>query len=191
MKNIALVAVLGALALLIPLMARDAEYSPAPEEPPLPLAPLPYLEPVVPVPIPDLPKPIEPKKKEPLPAGVHCLDDCPLVDPTVVEQKVRAYYKDEPVLVAIARCESHFRHYREDGSLLTNEQGTSATGVMQIMASVHESEAAKLGLSIRDFYGNLAYARHLYDTEGTTPWEASRYCWGSDLAAINMVIPST
>lgn len=187
MKHIALVAVLAVLALLIPLMARDAEYSPAPEEPPLPMAPLPYYEPVVPPPPPDLPKPLEPKR---LPPGTHCLEDCPLIDPAVVEARVREYYADEPILVAIASCESEFRHYDQQGNVLQNKQGSSATGVMQIMASVHESEAQKLGWSIRDFDGNLAYARHLYATQGTTPWEASRYCWGSDFAAINMVIPS-
>ena len=188
MKHIALVAVLAVLALLIPLMARDAEYNPAPEEPPLPTAPLPQIEPVVPKQL-EEPLPLPPKKE--LPPGTYCLDDCPLIDPAVVEKKVREYFADAPVLVAIAECESHFRHYKPDGTLLTNKQGSSATGVMQIMYSVHAAAAENLGLSIRDFYGNLAYARHLYDTEGTRPWEASRHCWGSDIVAINMVIPST
>jgi hypothetical protein len=152
-----------------------------PEEPPLPLAPLPYYEPVEPIPEPELEEPIPVKK---LPPGVNCFEDCPLIDPAEIGQVVRAYYKDVPILAEVARCESHFKHYTPDGVLM-NKQGSSATGVMQLMAIYHEETAESLGWSIRDLEGNLAYARWLYDREGLQPWEASRYCWGSDLVAVN------
>lgn len=152
-----------------------------PEEPPLPLAPLPMYEPVEPIPEPDLEEPMEPKL---LPPGVKCLDDCPLIGTDETERIVRAYYEDVPILAEVARCESRFRHYTENG-VLRNEQGSSATGVMQLMASYHEEEAQKRGWSIRDLEGNLAYARWLYDREGLRPWEASRYCWGSALVAVD------
>lgn len=142
-------------------------------EPPLPMAPLPHYERVEPLPELKLEKPLEPKlKEEPLPPGVKCLDDCPLI-----EKEVREFYADVPVLAEIARCESHFRHYDENGEVLRNKQGSSATGVMQIMASVHGKEANVLGYDLEDLTGNMAYARHLYETQGTTPWNASIYCW--------------
>ena len=93
---------------------------------------------------------------------------------------MRSYYRDIPILVEVARCESHFRQYDATGVVLKNNQGSSALGVMQIMASYHEQAAKELGWSIRDLEGNLAYARWLYEREGLRPWEASRYCWGSE-----------
>lgn len=130
----------------------------------------------------------EPEEKEPeapnLPEGVICTDDCPLIDPNVVREKVEEYFADLPVMVEIARCESRFRQYDEDGTVLKNEQGSSATGVLQIMASYHRKAASRLGYDIDTLEGNLAYGRHLYEQNGTRDWNASRYCWGSAIAAI-------
>lgn len=86
-----------------------------------------------------------------------------------------------PELVAIAGCESKFRQYEADGRPLRNRQGSSATGVMQIMASVHAPEAEKMGLDIETLAGNLHYALHLYKSQGTRPWRASRHCWKKKL----------
>jgi hypothetical protein len=121
-----------------------------------------------------------PKK---LPPGVNCLEDCPLIVPDV-EAVVRDHFRDNPIMVEIARCESTFKHWDTDGSVLMNRQGSSATGVMQLMASYHARPAEKMGLDITDLEGNLAYAEYLYDRQGTTPWNASRNCWGSALALI-------
>jgi len=33
-----------------------------------------------------------------------------------------------------------------------------------------------------DIHGNMAYARHLYETQGTRPWNASAPCWAQTLA---------
>jgi hypothetical protein len=95
-----------------------------------------------------------------------------------VEQTVRAYFADIPVMIRIARCESNFQQYSASGKPLYNEGGTSAIGVMQIMYSVHGSTAKDLGYNLKTLKGNLAYARHLYRNEGTRPWNASRSCWG-------------
>jgi soluble lytic murein transglycosylase-like protein len=96
-----------------------------------------------------------------------------------VEKKVRAYYVDMPVMIQIAKCESRFRQYDENGNALPNADGSGAVGVMQIMSSVHKGAATKLGHDIFTLDGNLAYARHLYQNEGTRPWNASKSCWGS------------
>jgi hypothetical protein len=82
-----------------------------------------------------------------------------------------------PVLREIARCESGFRQFDANGNPLKNP-GSSATGVFQIMYSLHHKAAKKRGWDIRTTKGNLAYAKHLYNTEGTAPWNASKHCWG-------------
>lgn len=101
------------------------------------------------------------------------------VSARTVEQTVRATFANARVLISIARCESRFRHYDENGNVLRNEQGSSATGVMQIMSSVHKGPASELGYDINTLDGNLGYALHLYRTQGTSPWNASKYCWSS------------
>jgi len=98
--------------------------------------------------------------------------------PRSVEQTVRVRFARVPILVKIAKCESRFRQFDEKGKPLRNP-GSSATGVMQIMYSVHRKSARKLGLNINTTEGNIEYAHYLYKNEGTRPWNASRHCWQS------------
>lgn len=136
----------------------------------------------------------EPKEKEPeaeLPPGVICMEDCPLIDPEVVEEIVYMHFADAPIMVDIAKCESRFRQYEKDGTVLKNREGSSATGVFQIMASVHRKNAANLGYDINTLEGNIGYAQYLYELNGTRDWEASRLCWGSADMAMNNVISET
>lgn len=103
--------------------------------------------------------------------------------PKNTEEIVRSYFKDVPVLIEVARCESEFRHQLKDGSVLTGRIDPADTGVMQINKRFHQATATKMELNIDDIFGNLAYARHLYETQGTRPWNASMSCWGHTLAA--------
>lgn len=98
-----------------------------------------------------------------------------------IELIVRNYFADAPVMVQIARCESNFRQYNANGVVLKNPT-SSAKGVFQIMESLHTRTASNLGHDILTIEGNLGYARHLYEREGTRPWNASRHCWGNTLA---------
>ena len=98
------------------------------------------------------------------------------------EAAVREYFKDIPVMIQVARCESQFRHTLADGSVLHGVVDSADTGVMQINKRYHASAAAAMGLSLDDLHGNMAYARHLYETQGTRPWNASSACWGKTLA---------
>lgn len=103
-----------------------------------------------------------------------------------VEDYVREYFKDVPVMIEIARCESRFRQFDKNGKVLKNEAGSSAVGMFQIMSSIHKPVAEKLGLDIHTIQGNAAYARYLYDKQGTKPWEAdpaSKGCWGKTQVA--------
>lgn len=123
-----------------------------------------------------------------LPEGVYCTDDCPLIDPDTVKLEVEEYFADAPVMVEIARCESRFRQFEVDGTPLKNDEGSSATGVLQIMASYHREDALNLGYDIDTLAGNLAYGRHLYDNKGTQPWNESKPCWSSAITANNRAI---
>ena len=98
-----------------------------------------------------------------------------------VEQQVRAYFKDAPVMIKIAKCESGFTHFdsRHPSGLRTNPSPrSSASGVFQILLKTHGKTAARLGFDIRTVKRQLGYARYLYRQNGTSDWNASRSCWG-------------
>ncbi len=110
------------------------------------------------------------------------LNPAPFQTAQTVEEYVREYFADAPVMIAIAECESQFRQYDKDGKILKNPTST-AIGVFQIMASIHQDSAdTELGLDITNVQGNAGYARHLYEKQGTTPWNASKACWGKSEA---------
>jgi hypothetical protein len=98
------------------------------------------------------------------------------------ESVVRDYFKDIPVMIQVARCESTFQHTLADGTVLRGRVDSADTGVMQINKRYHSKAANALGLNLDDIYGNMAYARHLYETQGIQPWSASAPCWGKTIA---------
>ncbi len=81
-------------------------------------------------------------------------------------------------MAEIARCESRFRHFGKNGDIIRGEINSLDVGVMQINEYYHKANAKKLGLNIYSLRGNLAYAKGLYEREGTTPWLSSSKCWG-------------
>jgi hypothetical protein len=99
------------------------------------------------------------------------------------EAIVRSYFSDIPIMIEVARCESDFRHQLTDGTILVGRVDPADTGVMQINKRYHEATATAMQINLDDIYGNLAYARHLYEKQGTRPWNASMPCWGNTLAA--------
>jgi hypothetical protein len=98
------------------------------------------------------------------------------------ETAVREYFNDIPVMIQIARCESTFRHTLADGSVLKGVVDPADTGVMQINKRFHESRAIELGLDLHNLHDNMAYARYLYEKQGTRPWNSSAPCWSRTLA---------
>lgn len=98
------------------------------------------------------------------------------------EAIVRAYFKDIPIMAEVARCESTFRHTLSDGTTLRGVVDPADTGVMQINKRYHEKTAIAMELDLDDLYDNMAYARNLYERQGTQPWSASMPCWGKTLA---------
>ncbi len=94
------------------------------------------------------------------------------------EEYVRTYFKDIPVMIEIAKCESRFRHLDDDGEIHRGTINTLDVGVMQINEYYHLETAQKENYNIYSLEGNTAYARKLYEKEGTAPWKASKPCWG-------------
>jgi hypothetical protein len=97
--------------------------------------------------------------------------------PLTVEEKVNQYFSDLPIMIDIARCESHFRQVDKNGKIFRGVANRYDVGVMQINEMYHLEESKKLGYDIYTTEGNMAYARYLYEKEGARPWIASSPCW--------------
>jgi hypothetical protein len=98
-------------------------------------------------------------------------------NPETLGMYVREYFRDTPVLADIAWCESRMRHLDDNGNILRGEAVQSDIGVMQINTRYHEVDAKELGYDLYTLGGNLAFAKHLYEKQGTKPWAASKACW--------------
>jgi len=92
----------------------------------------------------------------------------PVHDAGAVENQVREFFADTPMMVEIARCESNFRQFTDAGNVLRGAGGT--IGIFQFKESIHSTAAFALGHDLETIDGNLAYARHLYNQSGTQPW---------------------
>lgn len=109
-----------------------------------------------------------------------------------VEKRVREYFADLPVMIEIARCESKFRQFADSGAVLRGGVDNGMLGVFQFHERVHAGAASVQGHSLKTLEGNLGYARHLYNTHGTMPWNSSRYCWEHAVTASSTpAIPPT
>jgi hypothetical protein len=97
------------------------------------------------------------------------------------EQYIRQYFKDIPIMIQIARCESTFRHLDDDGEIHRGRVNNADVGVMQINEYYHLETSEKKGLDIHTIEGNTAYARDLYERQGVQPWSSSKPCWGKYL----------
>lgn len=96
-----------------------------------------------------------------------------------------------PILKKIAQAESYNSHYctieivkkhgcksYEVGAVLyhVNTNGTIDVGKYAIN-SVHFATAVKMNLDVWDEEDNETFARHLFNTQGSEPWYASRKNW--------------
>lgn len=100
-----------------------------------------------------------------------------LQDRKAVEEYLRKEYADTPILVEIARCESTFSQFDKNGRSLRGKVDSDDIGVMQINTRYHGERAEKLGFDIHTIEGNVAYAKFLYEKQGSKPWKASAKCW--------------
>ena len=97
------------------------------------------------------------------------------------ENYVRQYFNDIPIMVQVAKCESTFRHLDDDGDVHRGRVNDADVGVMQINEFYHLNTAEKRGYNIYTIEGNTAYARDLYERQGTQPWSSSKPCWGKHI----------
>ena len=99
-----------------------------------------------------------------------------------VEETVRTYFAETPVMAAIAKCESEFHQFNSDGSVLHGGYKRSMIGIFQI-APLHLPDARAHGLDVNTVAGNIAFAKLLYDRDGTRPWLDSSHCWEKEMIA--------
>ena len=106
-----------------------------------------------------------------------------------LEEKAKVYFKEYPILVKIAACESQFRQYNSKGETLKGKVNKGDLGLMQINKYYHGEKAEELGLNLETIEGNMAYAKYLYEKEGSKPWLSSSKCWkgGVDQVKDNLV----
>lgn len=94
-----------------------------------------------------------------------------------VKELVEEEFGPGHVMVKVARCESQFRQFNENDVILRGRVNSKDVGVFQINEGYHQAAATKLELDIHTLEGNIAYSRHLYDSQGTKPWVWSKPCW--------------
>lgn len=102
-----------------------------------------------------------------------------LKDPKDIEAYVREEFADKPILVEIAWCESRFKQFNDDGTVVRGRVNSKDVGVMQINERYHSEDAKEKGHNIYSVEGNLAFGEYLYDKYGTDPWTASKRCWSA------------
>ena len=109
--------------------------------------------------------------------SVNTQNQTPIVNPVTLENYVKEYFIETPILAEIARCESGYRQVGSNGTVLRGKVESSDVGLMQVNEFYHGEKAVDLGFDLTTVNGNLAYAKYLYEKEGTTPWNASAKCW--------------
>jgi phage tail tube protein FII len=101
---------------------------------------------------------------------------------TETQAYLRKQFGDDAILVDIARCESNYHQFDKNGIPVRGIVNNADVGVMQINEKYHADMAKKLGYDLYTLEGNVAYAKHLYEEQGTAPWNSSAKCWSGDLA---------
>ncbi len=89
-----------------------------------------------------------------------------------VEARVRASMSDMPAMIEIAQCESGFRQFAPDGSVLHGGIGKGYIGIFQVDESMHGPKAQSMAFDINTVDGNIAYARYMFFATGTNPWRS-------------------
>lgn len=95
-------------------------------------------------------------------------------------------FHEAEALIPIIACESEFKHFDDDGSVLRNRAGSNAIGVAQIMSSVHpdpqvlkrynrrnRTNFSEEHFDLTTLTGNIRYALVLYEIRGTRDWECA------------------
>lgn len=111
--------------------------------------------------------------------------------PITLEEHVKDFFKDDPILAEIAKCESNYRHFGRNGKIIRGIVNKADVGVMQINEMYHAAQAKTLGYDLYTLDGNMAYAEWLYKQEGVKPWKSSSKCWDDSKEAIALADKAT
>lgn len=79
-------------------------------------------------------------------------------------------------LMRVAYCESRYRQFDTNTLPLKGEIDKNDTGFMQVNKKYHLEEAQELGYDLDTAYGNIMFAKWLYNKQGIQPWSASKEC---------------
>ena len=89
------------------------------------------------------------------------------------------YKVSEPLARKIISCEG--KMYKTRGNNINYDKKGVAwsedVGWWQLNDYYHKQTALKKGLDIYNEWDNLEYGFWLLSTSGTSPWNASKYCW--------------
>lgn len=105
-----------------------------------------------------------------------------LTVPELIEKVSRDYNLDPRSTLAIAKCESQFRHYSKNGEVLRGQVNPRDVGVFQINEDYHLEKSRELGFDIYTPTGNIEYAVWLMSAYGRAPWVWSRNCWSRTMS---------
>lgn len=94
-----------------------------------------------------------------------------------LKQLILDTFPDAPIMVSIASCESRLRQFNSDGTVRRGVANNHDIGLFQINSDYHEEAAKKLGMDIYSLEGNVAYAKVLYERNGTRDWNWSKGMW--------------
>lgn len=93
-------------------------------------------------------------------------------------QVVEERFGEGHPLVAVAQCESGFKQFKSDGTLLENpDPKSSAAGVFQTLLITHGPKARSMGMDLETWEGNMDFAEYLYEINGLKDWKESKPCW--------------
>ena len=87
------------------------------------------------------------------------------------------FASDTHVMNQVAKCESGWRQFNKEGSVLRGKVNNKDVGYFQINETYHLDTSIRLGYDIYTLIGNILYAKYLLDTYGLKPWKASESCW--------------
>ena len=92
-------------------------------------------------------------------------------------------FEGYPLLKKICTCESGLKQFNEDGTILRGRINPDDVGMCQINEQYHGTRDEILentGLDIFTAEGNVAFAKGLFDSDGSVPWNWSKDCWDKE-----------
>lgn len=96
-----------------------------------------------------------------------------------IVEEIHKVFPDAPIMLKVAKCEGT-RHGLLDPKAFNPTNNSNDSGIFQISEKYHGGTNGYRALGLTDMFDvkqNLAYARHLYDTQGLEPWKWSKPCW--------------